>query len=193
MIKLVMGVGINDRKYPARANGKIFKEYEVWERLLSRCYCPISQKRQPTYIGCSVSENFKNYSYFYAWCQSQIGFDQEGYHLDKDLLVRGNKVYSEDSCVFLPQELNKMITSSGGRSSSGLPLGVSMQGNKFVARCRRGFALYYIGLFNTPEEAHNAYKQAKETYIKLQAEKWKDQIDVRAYEALMRYEVLPTD
>ena len=190
--KLIYGVGFNDRKYPVSKEGKILKEYKVWQRFLERCYCPKYQKSNPAYFGCTVSENFKSYSFFHEWCQSQIGFGEEGFELDKDLIFKGNRVYSEDNCLFVPKRLNTLLLSS--RACRGtLPIGVSIHNGKFLACCCREFTSRYIGHFNTPEEAFNAYKQAKESYIKLQAEKWKDQIDIRAYEALMRYEVLPTD
>jgi hypothetical protein len=153
---------------------------------------PILQKKRPTYIGCSASENFKSYSYFHEWCQHQVGFGKEGFELDKDLIFKGNKIYSEDTCLFLPSELNSLLTSNkAGRGT--LPIGVTAVGNRFRVYCGREPASIFVGSFKTPEEAFNAYKQAKENRVKAQAEKWKDQIDVRAYEALMRYEVLPTD
>ena len=48
-------------------------------------------------------------------------------------------------------------------------------------------------MFDTEIEAFKAYKQAKESFIKEQAEKWKSQIDIRAYNALMNYEVSIND
>jgi hypothetical protein len=190
--KLVCGVGFNDRKYPTRANGKPTKEYEVWQATLKRCHCANYQREHPTYIGCSVSENFRSYSYFHEWVQQQIGFGQKGFELDKDLLTKGNRVYSEATCVFIPKRLNTLLLSCKAARGT-LPRGVSLHTGKFLAQCKRGFAPAHIGVFKTPEEAFQAYKQVKEAFIKSQAEKWKDQIDVRAYEALMRYEVLPTD
>ncbi len=192
MTKLVMGVGINDGKYPMKALGEDLREYKLWQNLLARCCSPKTQSKQPTYIGCTVSENFKHYSYFYEWCQNQIGFSQKGFQLDKDLILRGNRIYSEDRCLFLPQELNKLIASR--TAIKGQPtMGVSAHQGKFVARCRREPAPYYLGIFATSEEASLIYKQAKETYIKSQAEKWKALIDPRAYAALIAYEVLATD
>lgn len=193
MIKLVWGVGVNDRKYPTKVNGKHTKRYDVWRHILSRCYSPKYQKEHPTYIGCSASENFKNYSYFYEWCQSQIGFGQEGFQIDKDLIFRGNKVYSEDTCLFLPRELNSLLVTRGADRGN-LHVGVcAYRGGKFMAQCSRKHSFRCIGYFNTPNEAYQAYKEAKESYMKLQAKRWKALIDPRAYEALMRYEVLPTD
>lgn len=192
MIKLIYGVGFNTRKYPAKVAGKNTREYNLWRNLLRRCYHPEYQRLQPTYIGCSASDNFKSYAYFYAWVRRQVGFSQLGFQLDKDLLIKGNKLYSESTCLFLPRELNSLLVSS--RAVRGdLPIGVSAQGSKFQADCSTDNSSRYAGCFSTPEEAFQAYKQAKEAFIKLQAEKWKAHIDPRAFAALMVYEVQITD
>lgn len=193
MTKLVCGVGVNDGKYPAKVNGKNVEVYGIWRRALKRCYSPEYQRQNPTYLGCSASENFKNYSYFHEWCENQVGFGQQDFQLDKDLIFKGNKLYSEDTCLFLPKQLNIMLISR--KASRGtLPIGVTAGGGKFMAKCGRGFfTSRYIGVFNTPEEAFHAYKQVKEAFIKAQAEKWKALIDPRAYAALMAYEVEITD
>ena len=187
----VYGVGIVGTKYPTVINGVQTKEYNLWQHMLKRCYSDKYQKKYPTYKGCEVSDNFKSYEYFYEWCHSQIGFGNEGWHLDKDLLIKGNKVYSEDSCVFIPSEINSLLikcTASRGEHLIGVYW--SKTANAFVARVSRNKGgSEHLGLFNTEIEAFNAYKQAKENHIKELANKWKGKIDERAYEALMKYEV----
>ena len=106
----VYDVGILGTKYLASINGVQTKEYKLWCCMLVRCYSNTYKKKYPTYEGCEVSDNFKSYEYFYEWCNEQIGFGNDGngnpFQLDKDLLTKGNKVYSEDSCIFLPNEIN---------------------------------------------------------------------------------------
>ena len=108
----VFGVGISGTKYPPTINGVQTKEYVLWKHMLERCYSDVYKKKQPTYEGCEVSDKFKSYTYFYEWCNKQMGFDNEYWQLDKDLLIKGNKVYSEDYCVFLPKEINLVLTKS---------------------------------------------------------------------------------
>ena len=185
---MVYGVGVNDSTYPAKIAGKMVKEYTLWVSMLERCYHNKFQENHPTYVGCTTSDKFKHYAYFFEWCQAQIGFNDVGYTLDKDLLVKGNKIYSEDSCVFLPQQLNKLITKR--QLDRGLlPIGVTKNGIKYKTRCNVQGKEKYLGLFDTPELAFYAYKTFKEAHIKELAEKYKDTIDQRAYQALLNYEV----
>ena len=189
MTRLVHGVGINDRTYPASIKGKNNKEYDLWTSMLKRCYSEKVHVKQPTYVGCTVSDNFKHYAYFFEWCQTQIGFNASGYTLDKDLIIKGNKIYSEDNCLFLPQSLNKLLTKRQ-LHRGGLPIGVTKSSNNnYMVRCKIDGSENYLGVFNTPELAFNAYKTFKEAHIKEVAEKYKDTIDPRAYKALISYEV----
>ena len=195
----VYGVGILGTKYPSAVNGVKTKEYMLWKGMLRRCYSDIFKKKRPTYEDCEVSENFKSYEYFYEWCNQHVGFDNDGngnpFHLDKDLLVKGNKLYSEYSCVFIPSEINSLLVKRENMRGKYL-IGVcwSKTANAFVSRVSRNKGMQeHLGLFNTELEAFNAYKTAKEAFIKEQAEKWKGKIDERAYEALMNYEVSIND
>ena len=200
----VYGVGIIGAKYPSSISGRNTKEYMLWIDMLKRCYsdtnvCDTSKKRYPTYKGCKVSDNFKSYEYFYEWCHSQIGFGVEGngnpFQLDKDLLIKGNKVYSEDSCVFLPQEINKVLVKRENMRGEHL-IGVCWHNTSksFMATVSKNKGKREnLGLFKTELEAFNAYKKAKESFVKEQANKFKSQIDPRAYNALINYQVEITD
>ena len=191
----VYSIGIVGTKYQPTINGVLTKEYDLWQNMLRRCYSEKYQKKQPTYEGCEVSDNFKSYEYFYEWCNNQVGFDNKGngnpFQLDKDLLIKGNKVYSEDSCVFIPQEINSLLIKREASRGEYL-IGVSWhkRDKAFKAQVNKNKGKReHLGYFKTEIEAFNAYKEAKESFIKEQAEKWKDKIDIRAYNALMNYEI----
>ena len=187
----VFGVGMVGAKYPVSEGGVRTKEYDLWCSMLRRCYSDGFRKKQPTYKDCEVSDKFKSYEYFYEWCHKQIGFGVEGFELDKDLLVKGNKVYSESTCVFLPSEINTLLVKRENMRGEHL-IGVCWHNTSksFVARVNKNKGKQeHLGYFTTEIEAFNTYKQAKESFVKEQAEKWKGQIDERAYLALINYEV----
>ena len=195
MSKLVQGVGINNKTRPARVDGKIVKEYDLWQSMLSRCFSEKFKTRCPTYKGCNVSDNFLNYTLFYDWCQTQTGFgkvDEKGryWQLDKDLLFTDNKTYSETTCVFVPQEINLFFIDRGNDRGE-YPVGVSFHkaSGKFMARCWVNGKQQHLGYFNTPDDAFMVYKPFKEALCKQLALKWQHEIDERLFNTMMRWEV----
>lgn len=167
------GVGIYGKE---KADTKT-KSYKTWNRMLERCY-----KNLKNYELCTVSDNFKNFSYFENWRKTQVGCENISWHLDKDILVKGNKIYSEDTCCFVPQEINGLFTLNN-ISRGECFIGVTKNNRGYVAQMKNET----IGVFGTELEAFLAYKEVKECKIKQVANKWKDQIDVRVYEALMNW------
>lgn len=199
MGKLVYGLGVNEKEYPTWDVDKPLREYGLWKDMLFRCTEKYWAKT-PNYTGVSCSNNFKNYSFFYKWCQSQVGFHDStekgrAWALDKDLLIKGNKLYSEDTCVFVPNSINNLLCKRRGARGEYL-IGVTLNKkvNRFMSRCNRGEGiLQYLGYFDTQEGAFQAYKVYKEALIKQIANEYKDQLDPRAYQALLNYTVEITD
>ena len=193
----VHGVGyIGDGPYSGyKSLGKANWAYLKWSGMLGRCYAPMNEREAETYRGVVVWEHWHNFQNFAEWATNQIGYGNEGWAMEKDLLVRGNKFYGPDVCCFLPIELNnQMLKAEKVRGE--FPIGVSLHksNGKFVAHCRQeGITSTHVGIYDTVDEAFYAYKEAKERRLKFLAEKWKSQIDPRAYEALINYEVLITD
>ena len=164
--------------------------FQLWKNMLKRCYSEVSFKKSPSYEQCLTSETFNDYQQFKTWCNSHLGFGNTGWELDKDILVKGNKVYSEDTCCFVPKEINLLLVKHDkGRGDYLLGVDYHKNRKQFRARCSDK----HLGWFNTELEAFYVYKEAKETYIKEVANKWKDQIDPRVYDALIKYEVEITD
>ena len=187
----VCGVGIVGTKYPPTISGRNTKEYDLWKSMVRRCYSDDFKNKHPTYKCCEASENFLHYEYFYEWCNEQIGFGADGFELDKDLLTKGNKIYSESTCIFIPSEINQILvksTVSRGKYLIGVYWSKTAKAFKATVNKNKGRS-EYLGYFKTEIEAFNAYKVAKEAFIKEQANKWKSQIDERAYNALMNYAV----
>lgn len=159
---LVYGVGyIGEGKYKPTKNNRITKEYSTWNNMLKRCYNKKLQEKLHTYRGCTVCNEWKNFQVFAKWFE---GNHVEGFHLDKDLLVNGNKVYSKKTCAFIPQELNKFITNNKSNNTSG-HIGVSWNKKmgKWMSNIRDCDTHRYIrlGYFTDPQEASNSYAKAR--------------------------------
>lgn len=192
MRKILKGLGYNDEKYPTRVGGKSTKLYKAWCDMLHRCYSDSTFLHHPSYVKCTVSQNFKSYTFFHEWCQKQVGFNRSYTQLDKDILFKGNTVYSEDTCVFVPKTLNLLMVLKGD-PKRGLPLGVTCFNSKYLVKLSLGGKVKHLGTFTTIEEAFQSYKLAKEEHIRAMALKFRDLIDSRVYETLMSYQVEFTD
>ena len=171
--------------------GRLSKEYVIWSKMLERCYCSKYLARKPTYDGCTVSDNFKNFTFFKNWCNKQVGFGEKYFSLDKDILLKGNKLYSEDTCAFIPRELNNLLTLRKA-SRGNLPIGVTPSRSnilKYTAKVTIFGKGVVLGDFNTPTEAFYAYKVAKEEHIKCLAKSYEKILDARVVNALINYEV----
>lgn len=169
------------------------KCYRSWYSMLERCYAP--KNNRITYLHCTVDASWLELKTFNIWfCKQTLG--DSDWHLDKDLLIKGNKKYSEETCIFLPRELNSFPTNRFNHRGD-WPVGVTFHERlgKWQASCSTGGHKNseYLGLFSSPGEAFNVYKIRKESYAKELAAKWQSQIDPRAYQALMNYTVNITD
>jgi len=98
----IFGVGFEGSgKHKPTKNKKISKEYSVWMGMMRRCYDrEFQKKKQPSYIGCTVCEEWHNFQNFAEWYKKNYPNDGEKYELDKDIKVDGNKIYSPDTCIF---------------------------------------------------------------------------------------------
>lgn len=184
MSRLRYGVGINDANYTVHPteNGKTVscKYYKAWSGMLDRCYSEEFLKRKPTYRGCYVCSEWLSFMNFKSWMETQ---DWEGKELDKDLLVKGNKMYGPDTCLFVSSAVNLFLTKSDGIRGN-CSIGVSMtKGGRYKASIRNlGRGKLYLGTFDTQEEASNAYKIMKSALAKELASQ---QQDIRVAEALI--------
>jgi len=159
--KLVLGVGINDADYVVQPtiNGKqvMCPFYQAWKNMMNRCYDPKCHAKYPTYIGCTVVEEWHSFMAFRSWMVQQ---NWEGKHLDKDLLIPNNKVYGPDACAFVDSQTNTLLNDS--RANRGdHPLGVHMHLGQYRAQLRVEGKITYLGRFETSEEAHMSYLTAK--------------------------------
>ena len=163
--------------------------YTTWNGMLERCYSKRSLVKHPTYKDVTVCEEWHNFQVFAEWYENS---HINSWQLDKDILVKGNKIYSPETCCFVPHEINTLFIKQNNNRGK-YPIGVHKANTKFKATMNVNGKVVRLGTFNTPEEAFQAYKIAKEQYIKEIADKWRGQIPKRIYEAMYNHTIKITD
>jgi hypothetical protein len=182
---LIRGGGVNDASYQVQpvVDGKQLRcpYYMRWRGMLERCYDPRYQALYPTYLGCTVVEEWLGFMAFRAWMMKQ---DWSGKQLDKDLLITGNKIYSPEACIFISGHMNSLLCDSGAARGC-WPQGVSFHkpNGKFQAQININGKRTYLGSYHSSQEAESAYLVAKGSEIRRHA---KLQDDPRLMEALYR-------
>lgn len=189
----VYGVGyIGLGYYKPTVNKKKTKEYKAWSSMMQRCYDLKRHKDRPTYKGCKVVEEWHNFQVFAKWYNDNY-YEVEGQKmcLDKDIIIKGNKIYSPETCIFVPKSINSLIVKNDSVRGN-YPIGISLHKatKKYQAKCKNSFGKdIYIGIFGTLEEAFVEYKKYKESIIKEVANNYIDRIPEQLYNALMKYKV----
>lgn len=173
------------------------KARSSWSGMIHRCYdTKANRSRRYFDRGVYVCNEWLNFQNYYRWWSENY---VEGYHLDKDILVQGNKCYSENTCCFVPCEVNSLLTYTQAKRGD-LPCGVSfnpdrggVKGNYSAQVCQGKKDSKWLGYFATPEDAFEVYRQAKEEVIrKVAEENFKlGKITEKVYKALLNHKVLP--
>lgn len=176
-----IGVG----KHQPKENNKLNVAYQTWRNIIIRCYHEPYKDLNKAYYGiCSICEEWFNYQNFADWYYDNIyPIENERIHIDKDVMVHGNKIYSPETCVFLPQRINMIFMDKPKTRDVDLP--------NTVYRCKNGFKTSYngksLGVFKTLEEAIQIHDDNMRVHIKQVAEEYRDRIPDRAYQALLRW------
>ncbi|ALY07205.1 hypothetical protein VmeM32_00219 [Vibrio phage vB_VmeM-32] len=164
-LRLVHGVGIYEKgRYSASENDKPTKVYNAWQAMLGRCYDSKYHEKKPTYIGCSVCEEWHHFQNFATWYDANYPNGDGSYQLDKDLKVSGSKIYSPETCLFVSSVVNTFTTDSGSiRGEYMIGVCWHKRGQKYLACCSNPFTkkVEYLGLFTNELEAHHAWRKRK--------------------------------
>lgn len=181
-----MGNGI----YKSSIKNKLVNSYQVWDKMIKRCYDNGTHLRQPTYIECSIVEEWHNYQNFAKWYEDNY---VEGFELDKDILVKGNKVYGPNTCCFVPKYINTLFTKSNTRRGE-YPIGIwKYKNNKVRVGININNKTTHLGIFDTLEDAFLCYKLNKEKQIQETILSFKEILPEKVYNALYNYKVEITD
>ena len=190
---------LGEGKYKMSENGKHTYEYLIWHSMLMRCYDPKLHERNPTYKGCKVEDYLLNFQNMGEWIEDNYyEIPGEQMCLDKDILYKGNKVYSRETCIFVPKRINNLFT----KKDNGIgdcPIGATprVSGN-YQVFCSNGYGkLINLGTYTTKEEAFQIYKEHKEKVIKEVIDSYEGRIPEPFYSklktAMYNYEVEITD
>lgn len=182
----VFGIGLYDYHLPIDSNSITTEAYTQWSAMLGRCYSRYVLSKRQSYSGCTVCKEWYSFSNFFRWFEANY---RKNYCLDKDILIPGNKIYSPETCCFVPNEINVLF--SYKRKKRELPIGVVYikHMNKYAARIRHNGKEKYLCFTNNIKEAFDVYKETKRLVIQETAERWKNRIDKKVYERMLQYKI----
>lgn len=185
-----MGIG----EFMSKQNGKTTKHYETWKNMLVRAYSNKYRLKYLSYKDVTVCEEWHCFQNFAKWFDENREEYMNEWHLDKDILVKGNKIYSPETCCFVPSVINYLFTKREAKRGN-LPIGVVFVkiSERYQAIMNETVSKKGLGTYDTPEEAFTAYKIGKEAKIKYIAKGWKDLLKPNVYQALINYQVEITD
>ena len=195
--KVVYEVGyLGEGKYKVSENNKNTKVYVVWHDMLRRCYSEKYHEKYPTYKDCKVCEEWQNFQNFAKWHEENYyEIDGERMELDKDILAKHNKIYSPETCMFVPQAINSLFVKCDSNRGDSV-IGTSPTRNgKYRVRCslinpKTGKSKYeYLGTYETEEKGFEVYKYYKEKNIKHVADYYFGRIPEKLYQGLYMYKV----
>ena len=188
--KTVYGVGclgeerFSDLSYEVRT-----KIRKLWQGVLERGHSDRHKEENPSYKDVYVCEEWHNLQNFTEWVIEQEYFDV-GYHLDKDILIKGNKVYSPDTCCFVPSQINSLFTDRA-RDRGDYPIGVyyRKKDSLYIVTLSKEGKQGHVSCHKSLEDAVASYKRVKESQVKAMALKWKSKISNSVFDAMMRWTV----
>ena len=165
------------------------KEYDAWRSMIRRCYADLKQHK--SYKGCEVCEEWHNFQNFAKWYEENY-YEVKGERMqvDKDIKFKGNKTYSPNNCIIVPNRLNCLFIKSTDKRGE-CPIGVYLHKGRYIAQCHvtELSRQYTIGSYDSPTEAFYAYKDFKEKYINKVAEEYKDLIPKNVYDCIVNYKI----
>jgi hypothetical protein len=178
-----IGVG----EYKSKLNGEHTKEYIAWINIFKRCYDEERRDENFSYKDCTVDERWHNFQNFAQWFEENYRRNQK---IDKDILVKGNKVYSPETCRFVPIEINNLFTNRK-RNRGEYPIGVTfcIKSGKYIAQIQKYSKTIYLGQFDNPEDAFLKYKIEKELWIKEVANQHRQNIDEDLLESMLNWSI----
>jgi hypothetical protein len=174
---------IGEGKYLTRIGKNTTSNYRAWYSMMERCYAGEDRKYFPSYIGCSMHEEWWNFQTFCKWREDEwYTCGTERMHIDKDILINGNKVYSPETCLLVPQRINMIFMTKVRKDN--LPNGIRQNVSGTYVSYYNGMR---YGTHKTIEEAVAEHDEKKRIHIKEVAEEYKNKVPQKVYEALLKW------
>lgn len=189
---LLYGVGLNDWEGSVTIGyAKKIPEYQMWKDLLKRVYSEKYHAKSNTYIGVTIDPRWHSLKAFIDDVSKLKNYENalhNGYALDKDIVLNGNRHYSKETCCFVPPEVNIQFTTMN--KTNGLPKGVyrTTKGNCFACDCKVDGKTVYLGSYKTQEEAFIVRKVVKQKEMKKLADKYRGVLDERVIHKLDNFD-----
>jgi hypothetical protein len=183
--KSIWGVGyLGEETETHFVNNACIPSFGAWTNMIERCYAENLRYKHQAYEKCTMCKEWHNYQNFRKWYDDNYYNVGEGrMHIDKDVLIKDNKVYSHQTCIFLPQRINMLFIKKNRTTDSDLPTG--------IRRTKEGFSSTYngkwIGNYKILEEALYHYNIYKQIHINKVAEEYKGKIPDYIYYALLNW------
>ena len=172
--------------YRAKINGVFTKAYDKWVGMLRRCYSEKNKEKRSSYKDVTVCKEWHNFQVFAEWFEENYNPEtMQGWHLDKDLLCPKCKIYSPETCEFVPNEINTLFINFFNRE--GETQGIKFAHNKYYVRAPSIEGRKHIKVCLTLEEAKNTYDVYKANHIQKIVENYKGKVSERIYEKLINY------
>ena len=186
----VCGVGfVGEGPCAVTINGRMTPQYSLWKDMLRRCYSAAYHARHPTYTTCSVDDRWHNFQTFCRDTMRMRNAYVEGFELDKDLRVPGNRVYGPTTCSFVPKEINRLLNDHRSVSKGKRLQGVTVRkSGRVEVNMRVNSKPKHIGTFDNTQEAHEAYLSARTEYVRQTARKFRSELHRQVYSNLIKYQ-----
>jgi hypothetical protein len=149
--------------------------YRTWYNMIHRC------NNQKGYKDVSICDEWSDFSNFLKWYNNQ--YKEDGWHLDKDILSNNGRVYSPQTCCFLPPDLNTFFE----KFKKAKGFSYSKRYKKYESYCRDRGKYVHLGLFQTAAEARIAYLDYKRNLLEELVKPYLNKISVELYNAMKRY------
>lgn len=183
----IYGVGyVGQGEYITSKN---YKSYQLWVSMIQRGHSAKFHLKEPTYKDVTVCKEWHNFQNFAKWYEDNYNpKTMKGWDLDKDILSKEFKIYSAQTCCFVPTEIN-LIFALKYKHNDECPIGIIKTKHSYIVRVNKGDNREYVGSFKTLSEAIIVNKRVKEAYVKEVAQKWKHLISYKVYEILLNHTI----